>query len=200
MVSERDDDPLVAEVFDDQVVGESAKNQPFRRSEGRNAWYRDERREIRGKEVKGIFDHALEIGTEPFPLSFIPSRSLKRFLRSQFAHSNFSHASYQSLPSRSRILRENSSRSMSLAVPASTSSNLRTISSSHSRDASESIGPSRLRTRSLASSARSAFGRSRASLLSRSIVCRAMIFSFQIDSGDPSPLATSAAADCYPRP
>jgi len=77
-------------------------------------------------------------------------------------------SSHQRRFRRDRIRRRSSSRSISFAVPASIAASLREISRSHASSTPLSFGASRLRTRSRASSARSASERPSASNRSRS--------------------------------
>jgi len=103
---------------------------------------------------------SLEVGTETGSLSLVPLRRLDRLLRGFRVQTELTH--YGRLV-RSRIRRENSSRSINAAVPDSISSRRRSTSVSQERSASESTGPSRLATKSWASSARSAAVKSSAS-------------------------------------
>ncbi len=118
------------------------------------------------KEIEGCLNCSIEFCAQTWPLAFVPRGSFDRLKGSSLKNADAAH---QRRLMHSRMRFANSWRSRVLAAPVSTSSSRRRISSSHALATVGSVGPSRLLTRSWASSALSAWGSSSASLRKRSV-------------------------------
>lgn len=160
MVSYRDNDNFFGEFSNDDVVREALEDNSFGTTRACSAGHVCERNNIVFEKADSGVDRMVEFCTQPGTLFLIPGRRLNRFFCGLLENP---YPRRYRLPSRSCIRRRNSSRSISLAVPASISESRRRISLSHASAASASAGSSRLLTRACASSAQSALDNVRAS-------------------------------------
>ncbi len=166
MVCKSNDSDVVTAFTNHNVVWKPPKRKslcaelPGGCSEGRC-----QRNDVLFQQIKRRMYCALKFLAQSVSLALIPSSRFCRLVCSRGQNAHDTH-DYRRMRSRMRLL--NSSRSTKEAVPASTSASRLEISASHSWAASCSGGPSRLETRSCASSARSASVSSNASARTRS--------------------------------
>src|SRR5262249_22956329 len=157
---ERNHDNLAFSFAHYDVVRKALQDKPFGAMLPRDTLDGRKRNDVIFEEIERRLHCTLELGTESWPLRLIPRSSLGGFFRCRCKDAQ--HARHFSLM-RARMRRRNSSRSISVAVPDSTSATLRRISVSHASAASASTGASRLFISSCASSARSRSGSCNAS-------------------------------------
>jgi hypothetical protein len=160
------------------VVRESAQNEPLYTGLTRRSEHTRERNDFFFEQIERCIDRLSEFFPQTRAFPFVPISGFYCLLSSFFEDSDPSHYRRRS---RLSNLFLSSSRSMSFAVPALMERNRRKISLSHSKEASESAGSSRLLTSVYARSARSRS--ERASISERSLPKLAVSIHISINGG-----------------
>jgi hypothetical protein len=153
MMSKRNNEPFIAAIDDNDIVGKAAENEAFGSLVARASRHGREGKKTILYNIKTSLNRLKELGSKARSFLLVPSRRCFSLL-SSLAKNSYSQVYRRS--SFARIRSRNSVRSTSSACPASISPIRRETSRSQASSTPLSRGASRLWIRSWANSARSA--------------------------------------------